>query len=158
MSGGVYTIETTQAIPVSTTTSMTVLSARMSTQEWGMSCRRWGISFDGVTAANTPVLVEFFAGQGLAGTAAALLTPKQVSGRVLALPGGNQGGQNFSVEPGTPVVYWEGTVTPNNGLLIMEYAVGHEPETFPANGGHFNIRCLAAQAVNAQAFIEWERY
>jgi hypothetical protein len=103
------------------------------------------VGFDGVTAANPPVLVELLR-QTSAGTNTAV-TPVAVDA---AAPASLvTSGKNHSAEPtGTTVVaHWR--LTPVGGLLVIPFYGDEQPVM--AISSWLGIRCTAAQIVNVNA-------
>jgi len=111
----------------------------------------FGISFDGVTAGNTPVLVELCKNtQAGAGTNTDG-TPDQIRGITRTAQSDIK--FNYTAEPTalTAIKAWR--VHPQTGIDI-KWPLGREPEQAGATG--YAIRVTAAQAVNCRVFVEWE--
>ncbi len=107
------------------------------------------VSFDGVTAGNTPVLVELVR-QTNAGTVTAV-TPVPVDSAAPAALG--TAGKNATVEPTGPTVIKSFRLSPNGGTAFVPL-VGADMITVPVSG-FFGIRCTAAQNVNCNAEISY---
>lgn len=148
-----YSIVTTGNAALAAATAKTVLGIR-GNAAFGLDLRKWSVSFDGVTAAAVPVVVDLcywtFAGGGTSTGA----TPLQVAGRVQA-HGTSGGGQNFTVEPTTLTVLKQILLTPNGGLFVEELDKDAGFDTAFLDG--FAIRCTAPAIVNARAFMEFAR-
>ncbi len=116
----------------------------------------FSISFDGVTASAVPVLVEMgYSTQGAAGTPGASPTPTVIRGRGAA---SSTAGNNYSAEPTTLTQFKPWLVTPNGGLLVIQFPLGREPQA-DASGGTNKALFLRANApanVNSRAYLEFE--
>lgn len=163
---GIIAAQTSPGYTVTSGTTAHNLAAATAETTWnliasanvGVHLVEWGISFDGVTASAVPVNVELCQGtQATAGTAGASPTPTQVRGRVTAV--GVTAGVAYTAEPTvlTPVKHW--LLTPNGGLIIMQYPLGREPETDLSAGTIKNIalRATAPATVNCRSYAEFER-
>jgi hypothetical protein len=118
------------------------------------------ISFDGVTAANVPVLVELISGTaGGAGTPrAALAAGKQVRGWP-AQTSQTTAADTYSAEPTTELVNKKWLVSPNGGLLVVQNPLGREPTgivTSATDAKTWGIRATAPATVNCHSYIEFE--
>jgi len=110
---------------------------------------RWGVSFDGVTASNTPVLVDLLR-QTTAGTAAAF-TPLKLDE---ADPASLASAQNaFTVEPTAGDILESYYLTPAGGLFVMQYDPSERPVV--AASGRLGIRANATAIVNATVWLVW---
>lgn len=148
-----YALYTSTAFAVSTA-NKTILAARGGAA-FGMDLKRWGVSFDGVTASAVPILVELCAWTGAgAGTSGVAVTPLQTGGRTIA-PGLGASGSNYTAEPTALNVIKAELVTPNGGLFEQEFGWDSMPDSDVLSG--FAIRLSAGAAVNARAFMEWMR-
>lgn len=124
----------------------------------GLVIVEFGISFDGVTASAVPALVELVSStQAAAGTSTISPTITQVRGRVT---GGEPptGGGGYSAEPTVLVRHKAWYVTPNNGILVMQFPLGREPETDDSGGSikAYGIRVNVSANVNVMAYMETE--
>lgn len=114
------------------------------------------VGFDGVTASAVPVLVELgYSTQATAGTPGASPTPTLIRGRGAA---GSTAGVDYSAEPTalTPFKHW--LVTPNGGLLVIQFPLGREPQPDLSGGTNKGIflRCTAPATVNCRGYMEFE--
>lgn len=112
--------------------------------------------FDGVTATNAPVLVEMGYGtQATAGTPGSSPAPTLIRGKGSA---GCTAGVDYSAEPTvlSPVKHW--LVTPNGGLLVIQFPLGREIVGDLSGGTNKSIflRDNAPNAVNTRGYIEYE--
>lgn len=151
-----YTISTGAAVALSAATAKSVLCV-LAPAQFGVDLKKLRVSFDGVTASATPVLVELCystaATNSTPGTGNTTGTVNQVYGR--AITAGFTGFYNATSEPTvlTPFDRW--TLTPNGGLVIYDIPLGDTPDTAVSNG--FVIRCTAPAAVSVNASMWFER-
>ena len=124
----------------------------------GVTLVEFSVSFDGVTASAVPVLVELCSStQAGAGTPGASPTPAPVQ------PYGGEAclataGVDYSAEPTTltPLFHW--LVTPNGGLLVIQYPLGREvmSQGSGATNKALCLRLTAPAIVNARAYMRFE--
>lgn len=127
----------------------------------GLLVVEMGMSFDGVTASAVPALVELVqstqATAGTPGTGGAVPTIIQSRGRVT---GGDAptGGANYTAEPTVLTAIRRWYVTPNNGILVVQFPLGREPECDDSGGAvkALGIRINVTAAVNGLAYMEVE--
>lgn len=116
------------------------------------------VSFDGVTAAASPVLVEYvFSTQATAGTSTAF-TPLQVRDWPARISGCTAG-IAYTVEPTVLTVVDAFWLDPYKGTYAEAYPLGREPQgviTAATSGKGIGIRLTAPAAVNARVLIEYE--
>lgn len=136
-------------------TAKTIIGAKAHANS-GLQLKGYEISFDGVTAADVPVLVEIcyatFATNS-PGTASTSTTVKQKYGRVLTA--GFTAGKTWTTEPTTLTVFKEFLLAPDKGFIAFQYPLGQEPDSALAEG--FVIRCTAPAAVNVRGGLDLER-
>ena len=136
-------------------TAKTIIGAKAHANS-GLQLKGYEISFDGVTAADVPVLVEIcyatFATNS-PGTASTSTTVKQKYGRVLTA--GFTAGKTWTTEPTTLTVFKEFLLAPDKGFIAFQYPLGQEPDSALAEG--FAIRCTAPAAVNVRGGLDLER-
>lgn len=117
------------------------------------------IGFDGTTSTNTPVLVELCGStQATAGTPGSSPAPTPIR------PAGGDASiftaaVDYTAEPTvlTPTKHW--LLTPNGGLLVIQFPLGREYWTTTAAASAAKglaLRATAPQAVNARAYMEAE--
>lgn len=106
----------------------------------------FGVSFDGVTASAVPVDVDLLR-QTSAGTASAATVVKLDEAEPAAIFTAQA---TVTAEPtaGDVLASWQ--VTPNGGVLVVQYAEGREPVV--AASGRLAIRALAAAGVNVSVY------
>lgn len=123
---------------------------------FGVDWIGYRIAFDGVTAANVPVLVELcyctFA-TNPPGTNSTGNTLDTVYGRVLA--SGMTGAKNWTAEPTVVTAFDEFLLTPNGGVIIKDFPRDRTPDSNFSEG--FVIRCNAPANVNVRATMFFER-
>lgn len=112
----------------------------------------YSISFDGVTAGNTPVLVRL-AWQTTDGTGAAATETVFDGSSEAAL---TTAFNSFSAEPTLGTIIEEFYVHPNGGLWLREFLPDRGPKLAAATTSRIGIIATAAQIVNATAFIQWQ--
>ena len=124
----------------------------------GILVVEFGISFDGVTASAVPALVELVSStQAGAGTGTGTPTVTQVRGRVTGGEAPTATGR-YSAEPTTLVRHKAWYVTPNNGILVVQFPLGREPETDDSGGTikAYGIRVNVSANVNVMCYMETE--
>jgi hypothetical protein len=119
----------------------------------------FGISFDGVTQANVPVLCEPVSGTNATnppGTNSTSMTPKQIRGWSKGGPS-STGAYNWTAEPTVLEVYDKVYLTPAGGLLSVQLPLDREPAaiaTAATQFKFFGIRMTAPNAVNTHTSME----
>jgi hypothetical protein len=116
------------------------------------------ISFDGVTASAVPVLVELVSGTGATAGTNTAQTPKQLRGWPAA-PSQTTGAHTYTAEPTVQLVNRKWDITPNGGMLVLQFPLGREPTglvTAATDAKTWSLRATAPAAVNAHAYIEFE--
>ncbi len=152
-----YTFTTgTSAIALSAATAKTILNLIAGANQQAI-ITEFSVSFDGVTASATPVLVELCQStQAGAGTAGSTPTPALIRGLGTA---GATTGINYSAEPTVLSVIKHWLVTPNGGLLVIQSPLGRETITNLSGSSTVKavaVRCTAPAAVNVRGYIEFE--
>ena len=145
-----YYAEVGAAVALAPATAKTVLTV-IAPAQFGVDLVGFRLGFDGVTAANTPVVVEIVTwttdGTGTGGTVV------QAYGR--SITAGFTSKYNYSVEPTTPTLVDRYSLTPNGGAIVYDYPRDRTPDTAVSN--LIGIRLTAAQAVNCNATMIFER-
>lgn len=145
-----YTAEVGAAVALAPATAKTVLSA-IAPAQFGVDLVGYRVSFDGVTAANTPVVIEVVSfttdGTGTSGTVV------QAYGR--SITAGFTTKYNYSAEPTTVTLIDRFTITPNGGAIVYDYPRDRTPDCAVSN--LIALRLTAAQAVNVNATLIFER-
>lgn len=123
---------------------------------FGVDWLGWRIGFDGVTAANVPVLVELCYctwATNSPGTNSTSVTVDTVYGRSVA--SGVTAARAWSAEPTVVTPFDEFLLTPNGGLILREFPRDRTPDSAFAEG--FVIRCNAPAIVNVRGSMFLER-
>lgn len=111
-----------------------------------------GVFFDGVTAANVPVLVELMSSDGtLTGTADAVV-PEQLGGIVVASD--ITGEEIFTAEPTVLSLIKPFLVDPNKGRLILQFPLSREIDQL-STSRFLYLRCTAVDIVNVRSYMEF---
>lgn len=149
-----YVIETTGDVALSAATAKTILNY-IGGANTAFRLVEFSVSFDGVAATAEPVTVELCAStQATAGTpTGGTFAPTQIRGPTRTPQG--LGGRNYSAEP-TVVTVWKRWLVPAfNGLLVVQFPLGREPEQIVSADGML-LRCTAPAALNCQGYLEVE--
>lgn len=120
------------------------------------------IGFDGVTASAVPALVELCLGTAATnstpGTGSTTFTALQTRGWP-AQTSAATAANNCSSEPTVLVSHRQWLVTPNGGLLLVQFPMGREPTgivTASTSGKMMALRVTAPATVNCRAYSEYE--
>ena len=152
--GHVSVLETPFAATAGAKTALMVIAGANS----GLAVVEVGISFDGVTASAVPALVELVSStQATAGTPTGAPTVTQVRGRVTGGEAPTASGR-YSAEPTVLVRHRAWYVPQYNGLLIVQFPLGREPQTDDSGGAikAYGIRITVSANVNVMCYIETE--
>jgi hypothetical protein len=145
-----YTAEVGAAVALSAGVAKSVLSV-IAPAQFGVDLVGYRLGFDGVTAANTPVVIEIVSfttdGTGTAGTVV------QSYGR--SITAGFTTKYNYSIEPTTATLIDTFRLTPNGGAIVYDYPRDRTPDTAVSN--LIVLRLTAAQTVNVTATMLFER-
>lgn len=145
-----YTAEVGAPVLLTAATAKTVLAV-IAPAQFGVDLVGFRLGFDGVTAANTPVVVEIVTwttdGTGTSGTVV------QAYGR--AITAGFTTKYAYSVEPTTPTLVDRYSLTPNGGAIVYDYPRDRTPDCAVSN--LIGIRLTAAQGVSCNATLIFER-
>lgn len=145
----------TSATALVAATAKTLLNYISGANDAGL-LTQFSASFDGVTASAVPVLVEpCFSTQGAAGTPGTSPTPTLLRGKGAA---GSTAGVDYSAEPTTLTPYDHMLLTPNGGLLVIQFPLGQEAQADLSGGTNkaHAIRFNAPANVNCRAAARWE--
>lgn len=147
-----YSVVTTTAV-ATTAVAKTIIGVRGG-NFFGLDLYEWGISFDGITAANAPVLVELCYMTGASSGTFTAITPIQIGGRII--PHGTfNTGQDYTVEPTVLTVVKSILLTPNGGTFVETWDAMNGMDSALAQG--FAIRTTAPNTVNCRAYLEYCR-
>lgn len=152
-----YSVATSAAI-ASGTSAKTILAV-LAPAQFGVDLKKYRISFDGTTAAATPVLVEL-----CYLTAATNSTPgtgnsnrssgiQQAYGRSITT--GFTAFENSTSEPTVLTAIDAYTLTPAGGTVVYDFSLDTTPDSAVSQG--FAIRVTAAATVNTRAALWFER-
>jgi hypothetical protein len=156
MASGFAVKTATAATALAAATAKSILNAITGTRE--LNVCEFSVSFDGVTASAVPVLIELCnSTQATAGTPGTSPTPTPIR----PATGGASiftAAESYSAEPTVlvPVKHW--LLTPNGGLLVIQFPLGREYNTGTNTGVGKGavIRCTAPAIVNVRGYIEVE--
>lgn len=116
------------------------------------------ISFDGISATGVPVLCEWISGTATTAGTSTAGTAKQVRGWPLQTSQ-NSVAYNYTAEPTTLESFDKLFLTPNGGVLVMQYPLGREPTGLVTAATQFKVmglRLTAPAAVNCHVSLEYE--
>ena len=145
------------AIALAAATPKTVVNCICGTR--ALLVTEFGVSFDGVTASAVPVLIELCGcTQGAAGTPGSSPTPSPIrptDGAAAIFTAG----VNYSADPTTITPLKEWLLTPNGGVLVIQFPLGRElwgTTTAATVGKGLLLRLTAPAVVNCRAYMEVE--
>lgn len=145
-----YTAEVGATVALSAGVAKTVLSV-IAPAQFGVDLVGYRLGFDGVTAANTPVVIEVVTfttdGTGTGGTV------NQAYGR--SITAGFTTKYNYTVEPTVPTSIDTFRLTPNGGAIVYDYPRDRTIDCAVSN--LIGLRLTAAQTVNVTATMIFER-
>ena len=144
-----YSAITGGEVALSAATAKTVLAITSPAQH-GFKLTKAMYAFDGVTAANEPVLVEVVEFTQGTGTSTAV-TLADVAGLAVAAASNFEGRKNFTSEPTGLSVLDEVSVTPFAGAVVLPFPLGEEYEIGVSLG--IGLRFTAPQTVNVRATL-----
>jgi hypothetical protein len=161
--GNGYTVTTgTAAIALTGGAAKTVMyiNAAASNQP---SIVEFSIGFDGVTASNVPALVELVLGtkasNSTPGTGSTAFTPLQIRGWP-AQASAQTAANNCTSEPTVLTAVKQWLLTPNGGLLVVQFPLGRELTAVASgtavSGNQVGVRVTAPANVNVRGYIEYE--
>jgi len=148
-----YTVLTIGSLALTAATAKTVLNLINAANSL-VRIVELSVSFDGATATAVPAAVELcYSTQAGAGTPGTTPTVNQIRGATRTVQA--TVAQNYSAEP-TALTVWKRWLVPVfNGLLVVQFPLGREPEeTVTADA--LAIRVTAPATVNCSAYIEFE--
>lgn len=127
-----------------------------------MSVTEICVGFDGVTASAVPALVETVYGTAASnstpGTGSTTFTPLQGRGWP-PMAAAATAANTCTSEPTVLVSHRQYLLSPNGGLLVMQFPLGREPTgliTAATSGKQIGIRVTAPAIVNARGYLEFE--
>lgn len=120
------------------------------------------VGFDGVTASAVPALVELVYGtkasNSTPGTASTSFTPLQSRGWPVKTAA-SAAANTCTSEPTVLVAQRGVLLTPNGGLLVVQFPLGREPSGHniaSTSGLQLGVRATAPAAVNTRGYFEFE--
>jgi hypothetical protein len=148
-----YVVSTIGSLALAAATAKTILNVIAATNGL-LRIVEFSVSFDGVTASAVPAAVELcYSTQAGAGTPGTAPTINQMRGATRTVQATAQ--QNYSAEPSVLTVWKHWLVPVYNGLLVVQFPLGREPEeTVTADG--LLLRVTAPAVVNCRAYFEFE--
>lgn len=157
-----YIINTgTSAIALSAATAKTIWYVNTGANR-NFSITEIAVGFDGVTASAVPGLVELVYGtkatNSTPGTGSTTFTPVQGRGWAVQTAAA-AAANNCTSEPTVLVVHRTWLLTPNGGLLVVQFPLGREPvghNIASTSGLQIGLRVNAPAAVNVRSFGEIE--
>lgn len=155
MAAPIYSITTGGAVALSAATAKTILGAKAHANS-GLQWLAYDLAFDGVSASAVPVLVELCQcswATNSPGTNSTSVTPVQIAGRVMTAQ--FTGGENWTTEPTSLVVFRRYLLTPNGARERIDWPLGNEPDCDVSTG--FAIRLTAPATVNVRATMDVSR-
>lgn len=157
MAQTLYAAPAAASVALVAATAKTVIGVN-GASDFGVDLRKLRFGFDGITAANVPVLIELCAATFATnppGTSSTAITPVATAGRANAATG-FLAASNWSAEPTVLTVIDSYLVTPNGGTIVYDYqGIGDTPDSPLANG--FAVRMTAPQAVNVRPTLLFSR-
>lgn len=159
MAQTLYTVATPATVVALTAATAKSIIGVAGATDFGIDLKKFRVAFDGVTAANAPVLVELcyatFA-TNAPGTASTSITAIAAAGRQNAATGISAAG-NWTTEPTVLTVLDSWLLTPNGGTILYDFQnIGDTPDSALGTQG-FVIRCNAPQAVNVRGTLWFGR-
>lgn len=153
-----YSCTTEGAVALSAATAKSIIGVKSgaTTANHGVDLIKFRVSFDGVTASATPVLIELCAATfatNAPGTNSTSTTVRQDYGRLAGT--GFTTAKNWTTEPTVLTVLEEILLTPNAGTVLYDWPLGTSPDS--ALGEGFVIRCTAQANVNVRSTLWFER-
>lgn len=157
-----YSVHTgTAAIALGAATAKTVIYLKAGTTPGPVLCE-WSFGYDGVTPSNVSALIEMVLGDAASnstpGTASTSFTPVQTRGWPTATAITTAANLCTS-EPTTLTVAKPYLLTPNAGLIVVQFPLGREPVglvTASTSGKILGFRHNAPAAVNVRGYVDFD--
>jgi hypothetical protein len=157
MAQSIYTAVAAADVALSAATAKSVIGVQGGS-DFAVDLKKIHFGFDGVTAANTPVLVELCAATFVTnppGTNSTAITITNASGRANAATG-FLAAYSWSAEPTVLTTISAHRITPNSGTELYDFGNWGDTPDSPLNQG-FVIRLTAAQTVNVRPTLWFAR-
>lgn len=145
---GLLCIAQTAEVALTAATAKTVMQIVAPTNQ-RLRLKRWGVFFDGVSAADAPVQVRLLR-QTTAGTMTSLTPVKQVAGSETVQTTAQH---TATVEPTASDVIDAAEVHPQSGYEVI---IPFDMPIEVPGGGRLGIECTAPDAVNVRAKMVFE--
>jgi len=147
-----YVFSTVGSLALTAATAKTILNLITATNALTRIVE-FSVSFDGVTASAVPATVEICSStQAGAGTPGTAPTITQIRGSTRTIQATAQ--QGYTAEPTALTTLKRWLVPVYNGVLVIQFPLGREPEQTSAKG--LAIRVTAPAGVNVQGYLELE--
>ena len=162
MARSLYAFSTGATAYTSTAALQNALGVFSSATDFGLQLCKYRIGFNGVTASNTPVTIRFGTctyATNPPGTNSTSATIFQESGRVIAATN-ITAGYNWTAgnEPTVKTYLGDAFIlTPNGGVVLYDFPLGDEPDTFTSGNTGFFIETTAAQTVGVVGSMWFSR-
>lgn len=118
----------------------------------------FAVTFDGVTASNTPVLIEVCTGTAVSNSTPGTGSTSTAGRQVRGTPGSSANAGSATAitsEPTVLTVVQSYLVPPTSGLII-QFPLGREIEVEAGTRKMVALRVTAPQVVNCAGYIEFE--
>ena len=112
-----------------------------------------GVSFDGITASDVPVVVELCLSSEATAGAFSAATVRQLRGATRTAEA--IGRHSYTAEPTVLTVVKEWSIRPDGGVLIIQFPLGREPEQIASAAG-LCIRCTSSSTVGVNGYMEFD--
>jgi hypothetical protein len=148
-----YVLRTAGSVALTAATAKTVVNVIAAANTIFRICEL-SVSFDGVTASAVPATVDLcYSTQAGAGTPGTSPAPTQFRGPTRTVQA--TGGLAYSAEPTVLTVLKSWLVPVFNGLFLLQFPLGREPEQI-VTADAFCLSGTATAVVNVQGYIEIE--
>jgi hypothetical protein len=148
-----YVLRTAGSVALTAATAKTVVNVIAAANAIFRICEL-SVSFDGATATAVPATVELcYSTQATAGTPVGTPTFQQMRGPTRTIQA--TGGLAYSAEPTVLTALKSWFVPVFNGLLVLQFPLGREPEQI-VSADAYCLRVTAPATVNVMAYIEIE--
>jgi hypothetical protein len=157
-----YVVNTgASAIALAAATAKTIMYVNTASAS-DLSVTELAVGFDGVTASAVPALVETCYGTAASnstpGTGSTTFTPGQTRGWP-TMSAATTAANACSSEPTVLTSHRQYLVSPNGGLLVIQFPLGREPTglvTAATAGKQLAYRVTAPAIVNTRGYLEFE--
>jgi hypothetical protein len=148
-----YVLRTAGTVALTAATAKTIVNVIAGTTALFRICEL-SVSFDGATATAVPATVDLCAStQAGAGTPGSSPAPTQIRGPTRTVQAA--GRLAYSAEPTVLTVLKSWLVPVFNGLFVIQFPLGREPEQIVSANAYL-IRVTAPAVVNVMGYLEIE--